>query len=153
MIPAFEFDEDKEYFDALFEEFGGLENNSNYFDFRDPGLKRKEFNKIAKIVREELIAKYGSKCQLQLVNGCTNTPDHVDHLIPLSSNELNKKLRNIGTSKINSKLKKVPSQSFGSNNPVNFVLACASCNQHKKHRLPDKSLLSRVFAQRSEHDH
>ena len=128
VIPAFDFDEDKIYFDALFEEVGGLENNSDYFDFRDPALKRKEFNKIAKVTREKLIEKYGSKCQLQLLDSCTNTPDHVDHFIPLSSNELNKKLRNMGTLKIDGKLKKAPTQSFGSNNHLNFVLACANCN-------------------------
>jgi 5-methylcytosine-specific restriction endonuclease McrA len=55
----------------------------------------------------------------------------LDHLIPLSSNELNKRLRalpRVGKAK-------VARQSFGSNHADNLILACKRCNAFKKHRL------------------
>jgi 5-methylcytosine-specific restriction endonuclease McrA len=71
---------------------------------------------------------------------CTEIGVEVDHLIPLSSNVLNKKLRKMkGENK-----KKVPAQSFGSNDLSNFILACSRCNAFKKHRLPSSELLTRM---------
>ncbi|MBK6989183.1 MAG: hypothetical protein IPH33_13745 [Bacteroidetes bacterium] len=55
----------------------------------------------------------------------------IDHLIPLSTNQLNKSLRKLAPVKG----KKVATQSFGSNHIDNLVIACASCNNHKKHRI------------------
>jgi len=55
----------------------------------------------------------------------------VDHYIPLSTNELNKKLRNLKAEPG----KKVKSQSFGSNDLDNFTLACSRCNGFKKHKI------------------
>jgi 5-methylcytosine-specific restriction endonuclease McrA len=103
-----------------------------YFDFRDPLIKRKEFNLIRGKIFKDLIKKYRGKCQLKLVEDCSvDTTLVVDHFIPLSSNILNKKLRKLKAAKG----KKVLTQSFGSNNPANFVLACAKCNSNKKHRI------------------
>ena len=152
MIVPFENIEDLDYFETLFKMHGGVKSNADYFDFREPTIKRKEFNKLAKKVRDELISKYGLVCQLNLISSCTNTPDHVDHFIPLSSNELNKKLRHMGTSKVDGKVKKAPTQSFGSNHNVNFVLACAKCNNHKKHRFPSAETIEHIFNQRSGND-
>lgn len=61
-------------------------------------------------------------------------------MIPLASNVLNKELRGIK----GQGGKKTPSQSFGSNHPSNFVLACRRCNALKKNRMPMKETLERV---------
>jgi len=74
-------------------------------------------------------------CQLNLSNDCLgNQKLQVEHLIPLSSNKLNKRLRK----RIAPPGKKVPTQSLGSNHISNLVLACEKCNRMKKHRLPDE---------------
>ena len=46
MEKAFEFKGDKDYFDELFSDLGGVHNHIHHFDFRDPKDKRDEFNKI-----------------------------------------------------------------------------------------------------------
>lgn len=66
---------------------------------------------------------------------------NVDHLIPLSSNKLNKELRQLKALKG----KKVLTQSFGSNNLSNLVLACKKCNSYKKHRFLSKAELKRIL--------
>src|SRR3989338_5648024 len=68
----------------------------DYFDFRDPLVKRKEFNLIRSKIFKGLVKKYNGKCQLKLVQGCSiDTTLVIDHFIPLSSNELNKQLRQL----------------------------------------------------------
>lgn len=102
------------------------------FDFRNPAIKRKEFNRIRDKVFKKLSAKYGEKCQLNLCKDCSKEKlFDVDHFIPLSTNELNKKLR--GMKAKNGK--KVPSQSFGSNDISNLRISCKRCNSFKKHRI------------------
>ncbi len=102
------------------------------FDFRDPSLKRKEFNKIRNKVFKELILKHGKKCQLNIHPDCDKVKIYdVDHYIPLSTNKLNKELRKI----VAEKGKKVPSQSFGSNDISNLRIACKKCNSFKKHKV------------------
>jgi len=102
------------------------------FDFRDPKIKRSEFNKIKKDLIRTLLKKYGRNCQLKLHKDCSFIKKFdVDHYIPLSTNELNKKLRGLRPTKG----KKVPSQSFGSNDIANLRIACSRCNSFKKHRI------------------
>ncbi len=131
----FEYPEDREFFvnllnkgdDKTFDEKFG-----DYFDFRHPAIKRWEFNKVRKKILEELIERYKGECQLQLHEDCSvEKVWHPDHILPLSTNELNKKLRNMN----GSSGEKVPSQSFGSNDIKNLTLACKRCNYYKKHRL------------------
>jgi 5-methylcytosine-specific restriction endonuclease McrA len=102
------------------------------FDFRDPSTKRKEFNKIRNDIFKKLVLKFDKKCQLKIHPDCSkeNIFD-VDHFIPLSTNKLNKEIRNVKAKKG----KKVPSQSFGSNDISNLMIACKKCNSYKKHRL------------------
>lgn len=45
-MKKFDFEEDYEYFDRLFDSLGGINKNIHLFDFRTPIIKRKEFNKI-----------------------------------------------------------------------------------------------------------
>ena len=105
---------------------------SNYFDFRHPAIKRWEFDKTSKKVLAGLIEKYGEVCQLHIHPDCSKVRVwEPDHIIPLSSNELNKKLRHM--ERISSE--KVLAQSFGSNHPKNLILACKRCNAFKKHRI------------------
>lgn len=102
------------------------------FDFSDPSIKRSEFNKKRKDLFKALLKKYGRKCQLKLHKDCSLLKKFdVDHYIPLSTNELNKKLRALKPKEG----KKVPSQSFGSNDITNLKIACKKCNAFKKHRI------------------
>ena len=127
----FEFQEDAEYFEQLFSDSGMSDFKKEYFDFRDPDIKRAEFGKIRDSVFETLKEKYGNVCQLEYSDDCTAQAEQVDHIIPLHTNVLNKQLRKI--KELTGK--KTPSQSFGSNKMCNFALACARCNGRKKHRI------------------
>ena len=102
------------------------------FDFRNPQVKRKEFNLTRNKVYKELVSKYGEKCQLNLCSDCSKIKKFdVDHFIPLSTNKLNKLLR-----KLKPEIgKKVSSQSFGSNDISNLRIACKRCNSFKKHKI------------------
>lgn len=103
----------------------------DYFDERAPQVKRAEFNKLRHKLYEELGESYGYSCMLNLLEACLDTENlAIDHLIPLSSNELNKKLRNVQSLPS----KKVVTQSYGSNNIKNLAIACSKCNDFKKHR-------------------
>ena len=131
----FEDPEDRKFFADLL--VGGDEARlerefSNRFDFRHPAIKREEFNKIRKQVLKNLLQKYGKACQLRLHQDCSKVAVwEPDHIIPLSTNELNKKLRHM----LRTGTEKVLRQSFGSNHPDNLTLACKRCNAFKKHRL------------------
>ena len=137
----FEYKEDKIFFQHLFKEFGGLERNHDLFDSSDPLLKRQAFNRIRNKVFRKLQDKFGDICMLNFHADCTNSADQVDHLIPLSSNILNKTIRTMKAEKG----KKVSAQSLGSNNDRNFVLSCSRCNAAKKHHIPDSELLNKVL--------
>lgn len=131
----FEYPEDREFFANLLT--GGDEKRLeieflDYFDFRHPAIKRWEFNKVKKKLLAELILKYDGKCQLHIHPDCSKDGKfEPDHIIPLSTNELNKKLRQL----VRTSNEKVPAQSFGSNNPKNLILSCKRCNAFKKHRI------------------
>jgi hypothetical protein len=107
-----------------------------YFDFRPPAIKRREFNKVRKQMLGHLLERYGAVCQLRIHPDCSKEKIwEPDHIVPLSSNVLNKKLRHlprIGNAK-------VASQSFGSNHADNLTLACKRCNAHKKYRFFESS--------------
>lgn len=141
MTDSFSNKEDKDYFDSLFQDFGGLPKNIDLFDFREPQIKRKEFNKIRSKIFQDLKSKFGSVCQLKCHQDCTNSADEVDHLIPLSSNVLNKQLRGFRANNG----KKAPTQSFGSNHPTNFVLSCTRCNAFKNNKIPTIDMIKYVF--------
>lgn len=131
----FQYPEDKKFFiDLLANGDEGKFDKEfrDLFDFRDPEVKRKEFKSIRNSVFEKLISQYGKKCQLRIHPDCSNVDKFdIDHYIPLSSNELNKKLRNMKRTDIH----KVPAQSFGSNDVRNLIIACSRCNAYKKHRI------------------
>ena len=137
----FEYKEDKIFFQHLFKEFGGLERNHDLFDSSNPFLKRQAFNRIRNKVFRKLQDKFGDICMLNFHADCANSADQVDHLIPLSSNILNKTIRAMKAEKG----KKVSAQSLGSNNDRNFVLSCSRCNAAKKHHIPDNELFNKVL--------
>lgn len=132
---TFEFKEDKKYFVDLL--CGGNEEKfdtcfSKLFDFRDPRIKRDELN-VQKI--KKILLRMHTSCQLKISPACSgNQHLQVEHLIPISTNKLNKSLRLIKAPPG----KKVTTQSFGSNHLSNLILACEKCNNLKKHRLPDE---------------
>lgn len=130
----FEYPEDREYFANLLAN-GDVEkldkDFSDLFDFEHPAIKREKFNKIRKKILGKLLEKYGNECQLKIHADCSKVEKfEVDHIIPLSSNELNKKLR--GMTRFSTE--KVERQSFGSNHIKNLTLACKKCNSFKKHK-------------------
>lgn len=141
----FEFPEDQEFFSHLLAD--GDTNQlvvaySDLFDFRHPAIKRWEFDKVSKKVLRELIEKHNGECQLRIHPECS--PSHglePDHIIPLSSNVLNKELRHL--QRIENA--KVVSQSFGSNHPRNLTLACRRCNGLKKHRILSGAVIKKLL--------
>lgn len=112
------------FFDSL-----NLSLSDNNFDSRDLAVKRKEFNSSRNKLLKQLLEARGEKCQLRLFEECEGklVPDH---MIPLSSNILNKYIYKLKAEKG----KKIATQSFGSNHPENLLVACERCNNHKKHR-------------------
>ena len=115
------------------------------FDLREPAsIKRCELSGRAYRQAWEVLEKtFGRICQLQFAEGCEpNNPAAIDHVIPLSSNELNKKLRKSIPLQAG---KKVQAESFGSNHISNLVLACTKCNANKKHRFLDRERMRRIL--------
>lgn len=141
----FEYPEDRQFFANLLAE--GNVNQldvaySDLFDFRHPAIKRFEFNKTRKKVLAELIEKHKGECQLRIHPECTNEGVfEPDHIIPLSSNTLNKELRHMKRASS----AKVEPQSFGSNHHRNLTLACRKCNGFKKHRILGGEVLKRLI--------
>lgn len=127
----FEHAEDQEYFE-------------NMFDFRIPNIKRKEFNKIRNQRLEKLKHQHGLKCMLNLECCDLESGTAVDHLIPISSNKLNKELRDLKAEKG----KKVKTQSFGSNHIDNLIIACSNCNNRKKHRMLDRDKMTSILKEK-----
>jgi len=82
----------------------------------------------------------GDVCQLKTHPNCELNSAVVDHFIPLSSNKLNK-LRGLKAEKG----KKVLTQSFSSNDPRKFVLACRKWNAFKQNGFPNKELLQKIL--------
>lgn len=142
----FEYPEDKQFFIDLLADGNGQKFDTDfreYFDFEHHALKRWRFNKIRKKVLKELIEKYGENCQLKIHPECSKIRKfEPDHLIPLYTNELNKKIRHMERTSS----EKVPGQSFGSNHPRNLVLACSRCNAYKKHRILEREILERILS-------
>ncbi len=142
----FEFEEDRKFFENLIlgSKDDSLEDYSMLFDFRHKEIKRREFNKIRNQVFKELIAQDGLECQLHFDCCDENSGYAVDHLIPLTTNKLNKEIR-----KLPPELKKkVVSQYFGSNQIYNLVIACNNCNNFKKHKFPTKDLIQKILKNR-----
>jgi hypothetical protein len=137
---VFDYPEDKDHFDGVLQNGGGVDANSHLFDFRDPDLKRKEFNAVRDAVFVELQRRYGTGCQLRCHEDCGGVGKVVDHLIPLSSNVLNKTLRGVRATAD----KKAPTQSFGANHVDNFALACRRCNAFKQSKIPTLELISSI---------
>jgi hypothetical protein len=140
---SFEYIEDKKYFEKLLliENSVPVDVFPTLFDFRSPIIKRKEFNSLRDSLLSRLIEHYGCKCMLNL-DGCNiQSGIAVDHLIPLSSNKLNKEIRNLSAEKG----RKVKTQSFGSNHINNLVIACNNCNNSKKHRILSSDKMNQVL--------
>lgn len=138
----FKYTEDKLFFKNILQDTTIFEQ---FFDFRDPLIKRSEFNLKRDEIFKILTNKYGLGCALNYPGICdTKSGLTVDHIIPLKTNELNKKIRNLKAKDG----KKVPSESYGSNNLVNLAIVCSNCNGHKKHRLPSREELQKLLSKR-----
>lgn len=139
----FENPEDGKYFSQLLCKRG--ERISKYkllFDFCDPSIKRKEFNKIRNSIVTRFLKLNGLVCGIAFDKICDiNSGINIDHIIPLSTNKLNKELRNMNSLKG----KKVKTQSFGSNNIKNLILTCRKCNAHKKHKILTKREIRKIL--------
>jgi 5-methylcytosine-specific restriction endonuclease McrA len=139
----FEYPEDEVHFQHyLCNEGETLDKYVSLFDFRSPQVKRAEFNRHRTHLLKSLREKYKDRCQLHLEGICDERSGWVvDHLIPLSSNILNKTIRNMPAAFG----EKVLAQSFGSNHPNNLILACERCNNYKKHRFLSREQLKRIL--------
>ena len=142
----FEHSEDKKYFEKhlLTKEKPSIEDFKAFFDFRPTGIKRAEFNHCRKDILSQLIKRHGKKCMLAMECCDLDSGLAIDHLIPLSTNKLNKELRNLKPDRH----KKVRSQSFGSNHLDNLIIACNRCNSHKKHRLLDREKILEILTEK-----
>lgn len=142
-IIQFEFEEDRRFFSELLcAEEENIEKYFELFDFRDPSEKRREFNKRRNELLEQLLKLQGRRCLINYDGLCNLWSGiTVDHLIPLSSNKLNKEIRRLKPETG----QKVETQSFGSNNLKNLIVACRNCNNHKKHRFLDKTRLHTIL--------
>jgi 5-methylcytosine-specific restriction endonuclease McrA len=142
MIMNFKFKDDEIFFKNLLD-FLDEAVFTSLFDFSDPIYKRKTFNKIKKTIYEDLLLKQEGKCYLSFDGICDISKGYqIDHVIPLSTNILNKHLRNITSVSSN---KKVQTESYGSNHSNNLILTCKACNQHKKHRILEKEDYQEIF--------
>jgi 5-methylcytosine-specific restriction endonuclease McrA len=141
----FEYPEDKQFFADLLTDgdVNLLEHAySDLFDFRHHAIKRWEFGKVRKKILQDLIEKHHGVCQLGIHPQCSSESRlEPDHIIPLASNVLNKKLRKLPAPKG----MKVLSQNFGSNHPRNLTLACRKCNGLKKHRILSGAILLKLI--------
>lgn len=138
----FIYKEDEIYFKSLLKDINE-ETFTSLFDCSSPVEKTKAFNKNKKSVLESLKDIQEDVCLLGFKGICDTTQGFEnDHIIPLSSNSLNKALRHM---KAVEKGKKVQSESYGSNHMNNLILACKACNQHKKHRLLSKEDYQEIF--------
>jgi len=90
----FEFKEDQEYFERLLcSESHTIEHFCHWFDFRPVAEKHSEFNNHRNNLKEILLSKHGEECMLNLSMSDMSSSLVIDHLIPLSTNQLNKSLR------------------------------------------------------------
>jgi 5-methylcytosine-specific restriction endonuclease McrA len=139
----FEFKEDRKFFEELLCHQGeSIEQYNLLFDFRSAKLKRTEFSRIRTKTLKEFLEKGGAYCELNFEDKCDiKSGLNIDHLIPLSSNKLNKQLRKLKAAKG----KKVMTQSFGSNNIANLILTCRKCNGFKKHKFLERNALEKIL--------
>jgi 5-methylcytosine-specific restriction endonuclease McrA len=140
----FKYKKDKQYFADLLAK-GSLKvlekKYANLFDFRVPSIKRREFNTHKPELYQILFNRAHRICQI-----CRYTKGtEIDHIIPIASNLLNKKFRNMRPVKLGGKLRKIPAESYGSNHIDNLRLACSSCNRKKWHRFYISYSLSMLF--------
>jgi 5-methylcytosine-specific restriction endonuclease McrA len=147
----FEFIADKNFFEELFlkDRNDTFEKYQTLFDFRPPSIKRQEFYRVRNTIYNELLKQYGERCMLNLEVCDVSSGFAVDHLIPLSTNKLNKNLRNVKPEPG----KKVKTQSFGSNHPDNLILSCNSCNNRKKHRILEREKVLSILSEKSNGKH
>jgi hypothetical protein len=143
----FEHSEDKKFFENLLCDAGeDISKYESLFDLRPPNIKRGEFGKKYKILLAQLLESYGKVCQLRCSKQCNiENGFNIDHLIPLSSNKLNKELRMMkGLDG-----KKVVTQSFGSNDLSNLFIACKKCNSFKMNKFLSKAETKRILASKT----
>ena len=139
---SFKYKNDEMFFKKMLE-FLNIDTFLTLFDFSEPIEKRKEFNKIKKKFYDQLMLKQQGECYLAFNSICDVSKGYqIDHMIPLSTNILNKNLRNL---KSTDKNKKVQSESYGSNHINNLILTCKSCNQNKKHKLLNQEDYIKIF--------
>ena len=135
----FNYIEDQSWFEVLLKD---IQRSHLLFDFRNPNVKRNEYKQIRNKIVAEKIKEHGIICQLHYQGVCdVSSGITLDHVIPLSSNVLNKALRGMKANQG----KKVLAESYGSNHPHNLILACKACNAHKKHRMLSREEIIKLF--------
>lgn len=144
----FDHPEDEQYFRELLCAVGeDLAEYADLFDFRPPMEKRREFQRLRSTHLSSLQDQCGETCFLRCAPDCdVRSGLTVDHVIPLSTNKLAKQLRRLSASRIaTGRLRKAPTQSFGSNHPRNLALACNNCNSFKQNKILDQAAIRRIL--------
>ena len=144
----------REYFRArLCDKGETLKQYRKLFDTsRTPEEKRQEFNAKRKDLLKELMKREGfeseeeCKCMLNYPGICDMTSGiTIDHIIPLSSNKLNKEINNAkGTNG-----KKAETESFGSNNIENLIICCKKCNREKFNAILERDMMKKVLERKA----
>ena len=101
-------------------------------------------NRIRNKILYTLKNQHGIKCMLKLECCDLESGTAIDHMIPISSNKLNKELRNLKAEKG----RKVKTQSFGSNHIDNLIIACNNCNNRKKHRMLNHDIIMYILKEK-----
>jgi len=128
------YEKDKQHFADLYTGGDIRKLDTEYsllFDTRDPKVKRKEYIDNYKKLFTAVFQSAKGLCQIcHIAKGV-----EIDHIVPLKSNELNKRFRDMHATTVNGKIHKVKAESYGSNDVNNLQLVCKSCNRTKWHRL------------------
>ena len=124
-----------------------LETYADLFDFHPVPAKRAAFGRMRASRLKELLNRFGNVCMLSFAPDCDVASGLcLDHLIPLSSNKLNKELLGATTFRDSEgNFRKAPTESFGSNGQRNLVLACTNCNSFKQNKFLDSATIVRAL--------
>ena len=124
-------EQEKQFFmELLCSDQDSINDFGYLFDFREPKDKRSEFNRKRSRILAFLIDTEGANCILHFGNCDLKSGYNIDHIIPISTNIINKHVHKMPAEKG----KKVKTESYGSNDIYNLRIACQNCNLEKKHR-------------------
>jgi hypothetical protein len=120
---------------------------ADLFDLGPVPAKRSAFARIRTARLNQLVERFGRVCMLRFAPDCNVASGLcLDHLVPLSSNKLNRELLAASTfHDADGNFRKAPTESFGSNGSRNLILACTNCNSFKQNKFLDSATVARAL--------